>query len=262
MSRLSFLRFPALALALLSSAACEIDFAPRAEAREEWKKTYTVDAGAELTIENGNGTITVRPGSGPDIEIVATRIAKAGTEEAAKTLLAETAIQDSASGSRVSLSSRANRVNWGGTQYQVNYEVRAPAGVSLTLAATNGTIDVTDWQGRVEMSATNGSLEARGLSGEVKAETTNGKIDIGLTSLHERGVTLETTNGRVLVELPRDAKGRVVAHVTNGAISVDGLNAEASPSNSRRRYEGTLNGGGNATVSIDTTNGAITVRGR
>ena len=262
MTRRSFLGFPALVLVLVSSAACEIDFVPRAEAREEWKKTYTVEAGAELSIENGNGTITVRPGTGSGIEIVATRIAKAGSEESAKKLLAETAIQDSASGSRVSLSSRASRVNWGGTQYQVNYEVRAPAGISLNLAATNGTIDVSDWKGRVEMSATNGVLDARGLSGEVQAETTNGKIDIGLAALHERGVKIETTNGRVVVELPKDAKGRVIAHVTNGAISVDGLNAEASPSNSRRRYEGTLNGGGNATISIDTTNGAITVRGR
>jgi len=262
MTRLAFLRFPALALAFLSSAACEIDFVPRAEAREEWKKTYTVEAGGELAIENGNGTITIRPGTGPDIEIVATRIAKAGTEEEAKKLLAEMSITESASASSVRLSSRVKRLNWGGTQYQVNYEVRAPAGLSLNLGATNGTIDVSDWQGRVEMSATNGALEGRGLSGEVQAETTNGKIDIALASLHERGVRLETTNGRVLVELPRDARGRVVAHVTNGAISVDGLNAEASPSNSRRRYEGTLNGGGSATVSVDTTNGAITVRGR
>ena len=262
MSRLAFLRFPALAIALLSSVACEIDFVPRAEAREEWKKTYTVEAAAELAIENGNGTITVRPGTGPDIEIVATRIAKAGSDDAAKKLLSDTAIQDSSSGSRVSLSSRANRINLGGTQYQVNYEVRAPKGVALNLSASNGTIDVTDWEGRVEMSATNGSLEGRGLSGAVEAETTNGKIDIALASLHEGGVKLETTNGRVLIELPRDAKGRVIAHVTNGGISVDNLNVEASPSNSRRRYEGTLNGGGNATVSIDTTNGAITVRGR
>src|SRR5688572_23982679 len=101
MNRLLLLRFPAFALVLLASAACEIDFVPRAEAREEWKKTYTVDAGATLEIENGNGTITVRPGSGPDIEIIATRIAKAGTEEEAKKLLAETKIEESASASSV-----------------------------------------------------------------------------------------------------------------------------------------------------------------
>lgn len=261
MTRLPFLRFPALALVLMASAACEIDFVPRAEAREEWKKTYTVDAGATLEIENGNGTVTVRPGSGPDIEIVATRIAKAGTEEEAKKLLAEMAIEERASASNVRLSSRVRRMNWGGTQYQVNYEVRAPAGVALDISATNGTIDVTDWEGRVEMSATNGSLEGRGLRGAVEASTTNGRINVALDTLHEGGVSLETTNGRVVLEVPRDAKARLEARVTNGAIEVDGLSADASPSNTRRRYDATLNGGG-APIRIETTNGAISVRGR
>src|SRR5690606_24154206 len=109
MTRPAMLRFAPLALALMASTACEIDFVPRAEAREEWKKTYTVDADASLEIANTNGTIVVRPGSGSDIEIVATRIAKAGTEEEAKKLLQEMSIEESASASGVRLSSRTRR---------------------------------------------------------------------------------------------------------------------------------------------------------
>lgn len=253
-------RIPVL-LALLVSTACEVDFVPRSEAREEWKKSYTLDAAGQLTIENTNGTITVRPGTGPTVEITATRIAKAGTDEAAKKLLADTRIDESASGSSVKLSSRSARMHLGGTQYRVDYEVRAPAGIALKLSATNGEIDVTDWEGRVEMSATNGSLEGTGLRGEVDASTTNGKIEIRLAQLSDRGVNVETTNGEVSIEVPKDAKGRIVARVSNGGISVDGLNAEASPSNTRRRYEAVINGGG-PTVNIETTNGGINVRGR
>lgn len=238
-----------------------VDFVPKAEAREEWKKTYTVEAGGSVQIENSNGRIVVRPGSGPDVEVIATRIAKAGTEEAAKQLLEEMAIEESASESGVRLSSRSRRVNWGSTQYQVNYEIRAPAGLELRLSATNGTIDVADWDGRVEMSATNGSLEGAGLSGAVKAETTNGRVEIRLDALHADGVSVETTNGRVIVEVPRDAAGRIMARVTNGSIDVEGLEVEASSSNTRRRFEATFNGGG-APIDISTTNGSIDVRGR
>jgi len=248
-------------LALLASAACQLDFVPRAEAREEWKKTYTVAADGQLTIENTNGKIVVRPGTGTSIEILATRVAKAGTDEAAKKLLDEMKIEESVTGSSVRVSSRGSRLNVGGGQYHVNYEVRAPAGIALNLSATNGTIDVSEWNGRVEMSATNGTLTGVSLKGQVEATTTNGKIDVRLAALNEGGVNLETTNGRVSVELPRDAKGRVLARVTNGAISVEGLNVEPSPSNTRRRYEGTLNGGGGPTVSVETTNGAVSVRG-
>lgn len=255
------LRIPVAVFALLAAAACEVDFVPRAEAREEWKKSYTVAADGQLTIENTNGKIVVRPGTGSVIEVIATRIAKAGTDEAAKKVLDEHRIEESASAASVKLSSRLSGMNWRHSQYQVDYEVRAPAGIALNLSATNGTIDVSEWNGRVEMSATNGTLTGMGLKGEVEANTTNGKIDVRLAALNERGVNLETTNGRVSVELPRDAKGRVVARVTNGAISVEGLNVEPSPSNTRRRYEAALNGGGGPTVNVETTNGAISVRG-
>ena len=255
------LKIPAALLALAVTAACEVDFVPRAEAREEWKKSYPIEAGGTLTLENTNGTIVVRPHGGSTIEIVATRIAKAGSDEAAKKLLADTRIEETVGGSSVKVSSRTSRVNFGGTQYQVNYEVRAPAGIALELSATNGTIDVSDWEGRVEMSATNGTLEGTGLRGEVEASTTNGKIDVTMATLAEGGVNLETTNGRVSVQLPKDTKGRVLARVTNGSISVEGLNVEPSPSNTRRRYEGALNGGGGPTVSVETTNGSVTVRG-
>ena len=88
---------------------------------------------------------------------MAVRVAKAGSDEAPKKLLADTRIEETISESSVKLSSRALRMNFGGTQYTVDYEVRAPIGIALTLSATNGEIDVTDWEGRVEMSATNGS---------------------------------------------------------------------------------------------------------
>jgi hypothetical protein len=255
------LRIPAAILALAVSAACGIDFVPRSEAREEWKKSYPTGAGGSLTLENTNGKIVVRPYGGSTIEIVATRIARAGSDEAAKKLLADTRIEETVSGESVKVSSRQSGVNFGGTQYQVNYEVRAPAHIALDLSATNGTIDVSEWEGRLEMSATNGTLEGKGLKGEVDATTTNGKIEVRMAALAERGVTLKTTNGRVSLELPADTKGRVLARVTNGSISVDGLNVEASPSNTRRRYEAAINGGSGPTVSVETTNGSVSVRG-
>ena len=255
------LRIPVALLALLVSAACEVDFVPRAEAREEWKKSYPVTADGELTIENSIGKIVVKPGTGNTVEVVATRIAKAGSDEAAKKLLADHKIEETVTGSSVRLSSRATLRSFGGGQTQVDYEVRAPAGMTLKLSTRNGTIEVSDWNGRVEMSATNGTLTGAGLTGEVEANTTNGKVDLTLAALPDRGVNVETTNGRVSIVLPKDAKGRVVARVTNGAIEVEGLNAEPSSSNTRRRYEAALNGGGDATISVETTNGAITVRG-
>lgn len=261
MRRALSLKIPAAILVALVSGACEVDFVPRAEAREEWKKSYTLEAGGELAIENTNGKIVVRPGTGNAVEIVATRIAKAGSDEAAKQLLAEMKMEETLSAAGVKVSSRQARLSMGGRQYRVDYEVRAPIGAALKLSATNGEIDVAEWEGRVEMSATNGKLHGTALKGEVDASTTNGEITVRLASLSDRGVKVETTNGEVTVEVPKDAKGRIVARVTNGDISVSGLNVEASPANNRRRYEGALNGGSGPTISVQTTNGTVNVRG-
>lgn len=264
MTRRSPFRTTAAAIAAVAAlavvSACHVDFVPRAEARDEWRKTYTVSPTGELAIDNTNGKIVVRPGSGDTVEIVATRIAKAGTDEAAKKLLADTKIEETVTTDAVRLSSKVG-IRLGGVQYQVDYEVRAPAGMRLNLSATNGAIDVDEWEGRVEMSATNGSLEGRGLRGEVDASSTNGRIELRLAALAGRGVTAETTNGRVSIEIPRDAQGRIVARVTNGGIDVDGLNAAPSESNTRRRYEATLNGGNGPTISVETTNGGISIKG-
>ena len=261
MRRALSLKLPATALALLLAMACEVDFVPRAEAREEWKKSYPAAAGTELTIENTMGKIVVKPGSGSTIEVVAIRIAKAGSDADAKKLLGDMRIEETVSGDAVRLASKGVLRSFGHGQYHVEYEVRAPNGITLNLGTTNGTIEVAEWEGRVEMSATNGRLTGAGLKGEVDASTTNGEIDLKFAALHDKGATVETTNGHVSVELPRDAKGRLLARVTNGGISVLGLNVEPSSTNTRRRYEGVLNGGG-PTVSIETTNGGINISGR
>jgi hypothetical protein len=50
----------------------------------------------------------------------------------------------------------------------------------------------------------------------------------------------------------------VTARVTNGGINTTGLDFEMTGQQSRRRFEGTLNGGG-ARVTLQTTNGGVRV---
>jgi hypothetical protein len=74
------------------------------------------------------------------------------------------------------------------------------------------------------------------------------------------GVKLECTNGGIRLHLPKDGKATISARITNGGIQADGLSIESTES-SRRRLDGTLNGGG-PRVDIDGTNGGITLSAR
>ena len=54
------------------------------EARDEWTRTDKVSKGASLKIRGTNGRIRVEASDGDTIEVAATRIVRASTDEAAK----------------------------------------------------------------------------------------------------------------------------------------------------------------------------------
>jgi hypothetical protein len=60
--------------------------------------------------------------------------------------------------------------------------------------------------------------------------------------------------------VPASIKARLSARVSNGAITTEGLTV-AVAEQSRRRLDGTLGGGG-PLIRLETTNGAVQIRGK
>ena len=114
--------------------------------------------------------------------------------------------------------------------------------------------------GEVRLSTTNGRILGKNLEGTARAETTNGMIDMDFSAIGTGGISAETTNGRVELTLAKSIKARVNGRVTNGAITTENLSLDTTE-NSRRRLTGTLNGGG-PEIRLETTNGAVNVRGK
>jgi hypothetical protein len=248
-----------LSLWLAGASACGLDLLGKAEARDEWRRSYKIARGATFEIRNTNGKIRVQPGEGETIEVVATRIVKAPTEEQAKKTLSEFTIQESVSADQVVVDSRTHGLSINRSR-QVDYVVRLPRWVNVTLKSTNGDIDADGLAGMFRAETTNGEISASGLEEGAHVETTNGVVRLDFAKLGESGVRCSTTNGEITLTLPRDAKARVAASVTNGAITTTGLDVAATDQ-SRRRLEGTIGGGG-PSVRLETTNGGIHLRAR
>jgi len=256
------LRLAGAALLMAAGAtlsACNIDISNQTEGRSEWKRDYTLAAGGSLEIRNTNGLIEVDPAEGDRVTVTAERIAKAGTDAEAKQAAEAIEIKETVSGSSIVLDAKLSSTGLFGGNRQVKFHVRAPKGTVLTLTNTNGNIDVRDMTGDLRLDATNGRIQGKNLSGATRAETTNGMIDLDYGTL-SGDISAETTNGRVEITLAKTLKARVNARVTNGAITMENLPLETSE-NSRRRLTGTLNGGG-PEIRVETTNGAITLRGK
>jgi hypothetical protein len=91
-------------------------------------------------------------------------------------------------------------------------------------------------------------------------ETTNGQVTLDVAKLGEDGLSCHTTNGVINVTLPRNLAADLSARVTNGAIDTSNLELVVKEQ-SRRRLDAAVAGGG-PPIKLETTNGAIEIRGR
>ena len=253
-----------LALATVASAGCDIVTADlRSQETSEWHKSYSLDANGRVEIANVNGKITVEPGTGNTVDVVAVKKAKGATPEAAKASLERATIAEEASSSLVKIETKIAKnqgISFNSGNLQVEYRVKVPAGAEVKFTTVNGGIELSGLQGRVTAETTNGGVTARDISGAIDASTTNGGVEVDLTKVAEGGVKLECTNGGIELRLPRDAKASISASISNGGIETGGLSIDTSE-NTRRRLEGKLNGGG-PRVQLEGVNGGIKLSAR
>ena len=232
----------------------------REQAERTWTRSYTLDAGgAAVDIVNVNGAIKVEAAEGSTLEVTAVITARGATAEDAKKTLDQVEMAEEASAKAVRVQAKYPR-ELGRHGIEVAYTIRAPKSARLSLETVNGRVQVNGAFAGVKAEATNGSVHGEGLGNSVVASTTNGEITLKMASLGGDGVSLETTNGSIDLKLPGDAKGTLSARCVNGGIKVTDLPFEKSGEGSRRKLDGTINGGG-AAVRLETVNGSIRVGG-
>jgi len=258
----------ALALAVtVATAACDVQVGQdgglsfdvaSGRAQDTWTRSYTLASGGRLELINVNGTIAAEPSSGTEVELTGERIAKASSDEAARELLGKVEMREETGASQVRVEVRSAR-HFGLGGLEVRWTVKVPKGAVVDLRTTNGKVQLTGLTGEVHARTVNGGVTGRGLAVQVlEASTVNGGVDVEIAEPlgGDARVSLECVNGGVQLALPGDSKASVLARVTNGGISTGDLTLQPTGEQTRRRVEGTLNGGG-ASVTLETTNGGV-----
>ena len=265
-----------LALALSASfglAACDIkaengnfdiDFAS-GKATDTWSRTYTVQPGGRFELINVNGRITAEPTDGKEVIVEGRRTAKARSDEAAKERLAQLEIREEVGGSVVRVESRPPRMSgFGG--HEIEWTVKIPKGLIVDLRTVNGGVRMNGLTGELYAKSTNGGIKGTKLIvDKIEASVVNGGVEIELGAPLDAtdSIELSSVNGGVTLALPAESKATIAARAVNGGVRVsDDLNAtreeESHESERRRRFNGTLNGGG-AKVNATTTNGGVRI---
>ncbi len=151
------------------------------------------------------------------------------------------------------------RLFGGRANMHVDFTVKVPRGVYADGSSTNGSLSITGISGQARARTVNGRIELSDIFGPVTARSTNGAIRVRLDSLPgDAALSFRTTNGSITAELPAELAADIEMATTNGRIN-SSFPITVSDQMSSRRLSGRIGAGGRE-ISIQTTNGSITLR--
>ncbi|HEX6203858.1 MAG TPA: DUF4097 family beta strand repeat-containing protein [Thermoanaerobaculia bacterium] len=259
------LRTRALALAAVLAVAAAGSAAGETVTKT-LQKDYPLAAGGEVRVENTNGAIVVETWDRPEVRVRATKKVRAGSPEAAAEIMERLRVRVETGTDRLHVSTGRNDFDQGffawlrgqAANASVSYHLIVPRGIRLVAETVNGAVTLDGVDGDFVASTTNGAIKVDDARGRVDASTTNGSISVDMAEVApDADLDFSTTNGAVTVSLPEDVRTDLRLRTTNGGIKVD-LPVEVT-TQSRRRLDGSINGGGGS-LRVETTNGSIRIR--
>ncbi|HEX6864158.1 MAG TPA: DUF4097 family beta strand repeat-containing protein [Thermoanaerobaculia bacterium] len=272
------LTIPIMALALAWTSAAQAS----ETVKEKFEKTYPLQAGGELRVENTNGGITVEAWDRNEVRVEAVKQVRADSAEKAREGMKLLRIDVKPSAGALQILTRYPKNEGDGffdwlsgnsLSMSVTYKIKAPrelvahlestnGGVRLVgtrgraeLSTTNGGASVEDVEGNIRMRSTNGGLIVTNAAGSLDGITTNGGITAQLTEV-DGDISLRTTNGGVTLKLPENLRATVDIATSNGGIHSD--LAVAGGEKTKRSLTGDINGGGGKLV-VRSTNGGVRI---
>ena len=250
-----------LLCAALLSASCEAPFSFLVgSASDTWTRSYPLNAGGDVVVENVDGPIDVQGTDGDKVEVTADRTVRASTADEARTALKSLVIREDVTADRVSLGEDNPP---GDVRVAIAFHVKVPKTAGVRLTTTNGGLTVIRLAGAASLQTTNGRIDGRALSGPVRAQTTNGSIAIEFDQIavSTEPMTLQTGNGSISVAVPRTAKVDLSARCGRGSIDVSPQLPIQMDVQAPRRFEGRVNSGGTRLL-MQTDNGTIHITPR
>ena len=250
------------ALSLLLSLA-----ASGATLEETIDRSFDVRPGAQLTLSNVNGAVTIHSSDQPRIRVQAKKHVEGFGADAAATAMKELQVEFSQTGGGLKVVTKTPHDGangffdflFGGLgSRSVTYDITVPRAANIQVENVNGHIEAADVTGVLKLETTNGKIIVTRCAGTLTAESTNGSIRAELLRVTPgTPMTFETTNGRITLALPAGYGAMLDAENTNGSIHTDF--PVTTNHAGHHSLQGAINGGG-PTLHLRTTNGSIDIQ--
>ena len=260
------------AAALLAPAA--VSAQDRQTDRNAFSLRERIPQGQWIRVRNLNGAVRVRPATGDQVEVTATKQWRRGDPKSVRIesrkssdgsiLVCALWTEDTiCSEDRYSTHDDrgANRDEDNRKDVSVDFEVRVPKGVKVGSWTVNGGVSVDGVTSEVRASTVNGSVDAVSSGGPVQASTVNGSVHATMGRLDgDQDLDFSTVNGSVVAEFVGDIDADIDLSTVNGRFETDWpvtITGRIDP----RHLRATLGKGGRR-IRLSTVNGNVELRKR
>jgi len=238
---------------------------------QDYRFTHELRPGDRLEIDNINGSIEVTQGSGTTALVEVHKTVKRGDGNLVK------AIMETEGGvmrvCTIYLNRDPNRTTCRGEnnnsrrgagradfEVEMRYVVRVPGRVRAEVESVNGGIRIRGLDAPASASTVNGSIDFEG-AGANELETVNGRIRAVLNRAEWTGdLNVETVNGGIDISLPAGFAGEIRGSTVNGGIDTGNFPVQVEGRWGPKSFRGTINGGGNRVLNLETVNGGVKIR--
>lgn len=184
---------------------------PGLSAGAEENRTFAVEPGAALRVDNFSGNVTVRAADEGHILVVATR--RAASTASRDRIQVE--FQETSQGLEIRTTRPPGLLN-----AYVELDIQVPPGTPVEVETGSGNLEVRGVAGGVEASTGSGNVVAGGLAGGVDLHTGSGRVELQDVL---GGARAETGSGSLTL---RGIEGDLEAHSGSGGIQVEGADGQ------------------------------------
>lgn len=267
------MRISLLLLTLPLVVGCQF---PRFHATRTVKQTLETSPLTAVDLSTFNGAIEVQVHDQPSVDMTVDYKAYGESEGDAQEKCEQLDCEITAEEGILKLKATKPSGLW---MASAKFKLMVPSDIDLVLQTSNGTVDVADVAGIVDVNTSNGTVNLTRVGGDMKVRTSNGRVnakdctgtfDVNTSNgrVSFAGVMvgdanrISTSNGKVTLELASEIPMELESKTSNGSVNC-GLNVIDTISKGKRSFHGIIgNGGINgdlAKLYVKSSNGSINI---
>jgi len=213
--------------------------------QERVEEAFEVGDAPSLEITNFAGSVSIQPGEGNVIHVVA--IKKASSQSRLDRI--EVDMKEASNGVVIKTRKLFDTGN-----ASVNLEITAPAGSRVSVDTGAGTVEVQDITGQIDIHSGAGEVDVSGAQGTIHVDLGAGQITYEGTPSGD--CRFQTGAGEIILRLPENPNVRIDVGTGLGAVDV-GFDVDGRVS--LRSVEGVIGDGRQGTISAHTGVGSVNV---